>query len=419
MSENWATAWTASAQGPYPHGRETAQPDLSSVFPNPDQGAYSQSFRMIVRPDIWGTQARIRLSNAHGTMPINFESVFVGQQLMSSAIFPQSNREVSFNGSKKVTIPAGHWHTSDPVELDFIKNTEDPLLAGQKLAVSFHINGRSGPMTYHAKALQTSYLSDQNSGDFCASEEEIAFPYSTTSWFFLDALDMKMDKPAKVILVFGDSISDGSGSTINGYDRWPDVVARRLNAKYGNRVSLINQGIGGNQILEPQGDTFPEDRLGGISALDRLDRDVISMSSISTVIWLEGINDLGFSNASSDDIFDGINEGVKIMRQKIPGVRVIGSTLTSALNATTSGHGRRTVDKHRRTFNDRVRSTDIFDAIIDFDEVTIDINDGQLRSEMVPNSSIGGPGDLLHPNRIGYQAMGMAVNIDELLGKQN
>jgi len=416
MTENWAAAWTASAQGPFPHGRETAQPDLSTLFPGPDHGASDQSFRMIIRPDIWGTQARIRLSNAHGNKPINFENIYVGLQSMSSQIFPGSNRQIKFNGSGKVTIPHGEWTTSDPVNLDFITEPDDRLLVGKTLAVSFYVSGKSGPMTYHAKALQTSYLSAMNSGVVSHSEDEKAFPYSTTSWFFLDALDMKMPETTKVIVAFGDSISDGSASTINGYDRWPDVLARRLHAKYGNTVSLINQGIGGNQILGPKKDTPPEDRLGGISALSRLERDVISMSGVSSVIWLEGINDLGFSDASSDDIFEGIRQGVELMRNKIPSVRIIGGTLTSALNATTSGHGRKSVDGHRRSFNDLIRNSNIFDGIIDFDKVTIDESTGQLRHEMVPNSSIGGPGDLLHPNRIGYQAMGMAVDIDTIVG---
>ena len=336
---------------------------------------------------------------------------------MSSALLPGTNQPIKFGDADDITIVPGTWAVSDPINLDFLTDPGDPLLAGKSLAVSFHVTGDSGPMTYHAKALQTSYLSKQGSLPVSQSEDETAFPYSTTSWFFLDALYMNMTTPTKVIVVFGDSISDGSGSSINGFDRWPDVVARRLHAKFGNSASMVNQGIGGNQIIGPSDDTSPADRLGGISALARLERDVVNMMGVSTVIWLEGINDLGFTDATAADIIGGIRTGVTKMRQVIPNLRIIGATLTTALNASTAGHGREAVDTHRRAFNAFIRSTDIFDGIIDFDAATVDETTGQLRPEMVPNTCIGGPGDRLHPNRIGYQAMAAAVDIDMLVGE--
>src|SRR5262249_52515412 len=92
----WATAWTASVQGPYPSGNASAQPDLSLVFPSADLGAHDQSFRLIVRPDIWGTEARVRFSNAFGTRPITFDGVFVGVQSSGAAVLADTNRAVTF-----------------------------------------------------------------------------------------------------------------------------------------------------------------------------------------------------------------------------------------------------------------------------------------------------------------------------------
>ena len=415
MNEHWAAAWSASAQGPFPYGRETAQPDLSALFPEPGYSATNQSFRMIIRPDIWGRQLRIRLSNAHGSKPITFKDLYVGMQSMSSAILPGTNRQIQFYGLDIVTIEAGQWAVSDPVTLDFITNLKDPLLTGKTIAVSFQVSGNSGPMTYHAKALQTSYLSEPDAREVCSSQEEAGFPYSTTSWFFLDAVDMNMNAPTKVIVAFGDSISDGSGSTINGNDRWPDVVSRKLHAKFGDSVAMINQGIGGNQILGPPDSTSAAERIGGISALKRLERDVVNMTGVSTVIWLEGINDFGFTGVSEEDVIEGVKHGVAVMRKSIPGVRIIGATLTTALNATTAGHGKKSVDTRRRAFNNFVRTTNIYDGIIDFDAVTIYEATGELKPEMVPNSCIGGPGDKLHPNRIGYQSMAAAVDVNMLV----
>lgn len=416
MTEFWTAAWTASAQGPFPHGRETAQPDLTAVFPDPETGAHNQSFRMIVRPDVWGREARIRLSNAHGDRPVAFDGIHLGMQAMSSAILPGTNRALTVDGRDSVTIEPGAHKLSDPVALDFLTDPNDPLLTGRTLAVSFHIAGHSGPLTYHAKALQTSYLSERGGGSLGHLEGEFPFPFATTSWFFLDAVDMNRETETRVVVAFGDSISDGSGSTINGHDRWPDVLSRRLHARYGNSVSVVNQGIGGNQILGPSEGTPPADRLGGISALSRLERDVISLAGVSTVIWLEGINDLGHAGATADAIIGGLTEGVARLRAALPGVRIIVGTLTPALNATTGGHGTAEVDAYRRAYNDFIRNSDLFDGVIDFDAVTIDPATGELLPDMRPGSSIGGDGDKLHPNRIGYQAMGAAVDLDMVFG---
>lgn len=416
MTDYWTAAWCASSQGPFPHGRETAQPELDALFPQPNHGARDQSFRMIVRPDVWGREARLRLSNAHGDRPVTLDGVHLGMQAMSSAILPGTNRAVTFDGQDSVTIDSGAHRLSDPVALDFLTDADDPLLSGRAMAVSFHVVGDSGPMTYHAKALQTSYLSGRGAGSLGHLEDESPFPYSTTSWFFLDSVDMNMEAKTRVVVAFGDSISDGSGSTINGHDRWPDVLSRRLHAKYGKSVSLVNQGIGGNQILGPPEGTPPEDRLGGIPALARLERDVISMAGVTTVIWLEGINDLGHADATADAIIGGLSQGVARLREALPEIRIVVGTLTPALNATTGGHGTPQVDMHRRAYNDFIRTSDLFDGVIDFDAVTIDQATGELKPDMRPSSSIGGPGDNLHPNRIGYQVMGHAIDLNMIAG---
>ena len=202
MPSYWAAAWSASAQGPFPHGRETAQPDLTSVFPDPEFGASDQSFRMIVRPDIWGAEARIRLSNAHGSRPVTFDGAYVGLHVMSSAVLPGTNRPIHFGGTASVTIEPGAHAVSDPVALDFVPDPDNPMMSGRALAISFHVAGESGPMTYHAKALQTSYVSDRDAGSLGHDENESGFPTPTTSWFFLDAMDMNMASKPRVIVAF-------------------------------------------------------------------------------------------------------------------------------------------------------------------------------------------------------------------------
>src|SRR5882757_10452225 len=179
--ENWVVSWTGPVQGPYPVGNPSAQPEQKFAFPEPAAGAKDQTFRLIVRPDLWGRQARVRLSNAFGTKPVTFDGVYVGLQLGSAALVRGSNRPVTFDGKPSITVAPGNSAWSDPVALPFVKQPDD--LAGRRLAVSFHIAGDSGPMTWHAKALTTSYVTAPGAGAKGASEDEAAFPYTTASWF--------------------------------------------------------------------------------------------------------------------------------------------------------------------------------------------------------------------------------------------
>ena len=197
--KKWVTAWTASAQGPYPSGFALLQPDLSLAFPDPGRGADDQSFRMIVRPDLWGGEARIRLSNAFGLKPVRFDRVYIGLHFESSAVAAGSNRPVTFGGKDWVEIPPGQDAWSDAAALPFVPEDDAASFLGRKLAISFHVAGESGPMTWHAKALTTSYLTAPHAGVVGAREDEAAFPFSTTSAFFLDALDMRASAGTKLV----------------------------------------------------------------------------------------------------------------------------------------------------------------------------------------------------------------------------
>ena len=159
QGEKWAASWAASPHGPYPSGNPSAQPDLSTAFDSADGGAVDQTFRLIVKPDLWGKTARLRLTNVFGTRPVTFDDVFVGLQSSGGNVTSGTNRRVLFErGRTSLTIPAGGAVMSDPVDLSFVTSAADPLLIGRKLVVSFHAVASTGPMTWHAKALTTSYL---------------------------------------------------------------------------------------------------------------------------------------------------------------------------------------------------------------------------------------------------------------------
>ncbi len=154
---------------------------------------------------------------------------------------------------------------------------------------------------------------------------------------------------------------------------------------------------------------------GGPSALQRLERDVLGLSGVGAVIWLEGINDFSKNgSATADAVIAGMKEGVGRLRAGLPGVRVIGATLTTALGSSSAAHGTAEQDEKRRALNEFIRTSGLFDAVVDFDAATLDPSTGGLRPEFVPESTTGGPGDKLHPNRAGYQAMGHAVDLRTL-----
>jgi len=407
--EKWVASWTASPHGPYPSGNPSAQPDLSAVFETAAGGAIDQTFRLIVKPDLWGKAARIRLTNVFGAQPVTFDDVFVGLQSSGGNITPGTNRPVRFErGRTSVTIPAGASAASDAIVLDFVRSPSDPLLAGRKLVVSFHVVGSSGPMTWHAKALTTSYVTAPRAGSHGREESDAAFPFTTTSWYFLDAVDVVAAADVVVVACFGDSITDGTASTLNGDDRWPDVLSRRLHEKYGARVSVVNAGIGGNRVASPARYSTATPTAGGPSALERFDRDVADLPGVSAVIWLEGINDLS-GGAKADAVIASMRDIVA--RGRARGLKILGATIVSSLGSATA-HGTPEADAERQAINTFIRSAGAFDGVVDFDLATRDSQTGGLRAAFQPNSTTGGPGDRLHPNRAGYQAMGNAVDLD-------
>jgi len=401
---DWVTTWAGVAHGTYPLGTAVLQPVLTFAFPNATTSANEQSFRMTVRPTVWGDTFRFRFSNVFGSQPLTLDNIYVGLQASAGTIEEDTNTPVRFQGGRRrVVIPAGQFLWSDPVSLDFARDPEKLLLFGRKLAISFHVVGSSGPMTWHSKALQTNYITAPGAGVHSDEETDEAFPYTSTSWYFLDAVDTRGVRNAMTVVTLGDSITDGTGSTLNGDDRWPDDLSRRLHEAYGNQVAVANAGIGGNRILTDAG-------AGGPPALSRLDRDVLGLSGVNAVIWMEGINDLN-AGASAESVIAGIRTGVATLRARRPGIKIIQATLTSALGFGTTGTPEQ--DARRQAVNAFIRSAGIFDSVADFDAVTIDPATGRLKPEFQPNSSTAAI-DFIHPNRAGYLAMVQTIDLDVL-----
>jgi lysophospholipase L1-like esterase len=220
-----------------------------------------------------------------------------------------------------------------------------------------------------------------------------------------------------VICAFGDSITDGTHTTLNENDRWMNDLSRRLHNAFGNRVSIVNEAIGGNRVVNP---AVPN-ATSGPAAVDRLDRDVLGLSGLTHVIWLEGINDFGGQH-TPDAVIAGYKDIAGRLHAK--GVKVYAGTLTSALGmenpaegwpvgtkSVTADNGAR-ADQDRKTLNAFIRTGGLFDGIEDFDAATLDPATGNMKADYVPNSQLTQlPWDYLHPNHAGYLAMAGAVDI--------
>ena len=99
------------------------------------------------------------------------------------------------------------------------------------------------------------------------------------------------------------------------------------------------------------------------------------------------------------------------LRARLPGVRIIGATLTPNLHSTNPEHGSDEENAKVLAYNDFVRTTKLFDAVVDFNKATLDPASGELRAEFVPDNPVGGPGAKLHPNPAGYRAMANSIDL--------
>ncbi len=388
------------------------QPDLAFPFPNASTTgatAIDQTFRSMVKPDLWARTIRIRFSNVFGSKPVTFRSVTVGLQEYSANLVKDTLTAVTFGGGGAVTIQPGQRAWSDPIRLWWVKGADDRSVQGRNLAISYAVLGDSGPMTYHSGANQTSFITAQGSGDHSWDEDAFAFQFTTTSWFFVETVDVQADRDTVVVCAFGDSITDGTHTTLNINDRWMNVLSRRLHNAFGDKVSIVNEAIGGNRVVNP----VVPNAASGPAAVDRLDRDVLGLSGLTDVIWLEGINDLGGAH-TTDSIIAGYKDVVS--RLHAAGVSVYAGTVTSALGVFgvpfPTGDNGPVVEAGRQVLNGFIRHSGLFDGVEEFDLATLDPATGNMRAVYLPNSQFTQlPWDYLHPNHAGYNAMGGVVDI--------
>jgi lysophospholipase L1-like esterase len=373
----WVSAWTAS-------------PDSA------DAPLKAGTIRQIVRVSLGGSQLRLRLSNLFGTGPLTLGPVHVAWRGSGASIQPDTDRAVTFQGQPTLILPKGESALSDPVSLE--------VHALQELAVSVYLPTGTGPSTIHGLGNQTAYLTE--GGDATAAT---TFPVGRTddSRFFLTDVEVLAGPKAQVFVAFGDSITDGVGSTLDQNARWPDAFAARLQADpAGASIAVVNAGIAGNRILNDGVEPFV-----GPSGLARFDRDALSKPSVRWILLLAGGNDVSASDmltapkehVSAQQIIEGMK--MLIARAHAKGLKIWGATLLPNAGVRKPFIRTEAGVAKRQAINAWVRSSGAFDAVVDFEQV---MRDPAHPDQLLPAYDSG---DHLHPNNAGYRAMAAAIDV--------
>ena len=383
--EHWVGTWATAVMAPRqaPQGQQQAQQNQA---PRPVTAFNNQTLRQTVRVSIGGDRARVVFSNAFGTGPLAIGAARVALRQSASAIVPKSDRALTFGGRPSTIIPPGALIVSDPVSMTI------PDLGDLVIDLYLPEDTASTAMvtTMHATGLQTNYISQPGNHTGAA---DLAGAGTTQSYFFLSRVEVMAPQSVGALVAFGDSITDGTRSTPDTNNRWPNHFAKRLIAQ--NRMGVMNLGISGNRVLSDG---------AGVSALARFDRDVLAQPGVTHVVVLEAINDVGGARENPSPTAEDLIVAHQQLaaRAHAQGLKIFVSTLTPFEGA---GYFTEVGEAKRQAFNKWVRSQNVYDGVIDFDAVT---RDPQSPTKFLPKYDAG---DHLHPSDAGYEAMANAIDL--------
>lgn len=373
------TAWISSWS--------SAQLDASGTNLPPDQGLAGNTYRQFIRTSTGGNQLRLTFSNKFGASDLEINKVHIADQVRadSSEIDVSTDTPLTFNGSEKVTIPAGETVTSDPV--DYVTT---PL---QRIAVTTLFGKTPVKTTSHTGARCNNYFSF---GD-CVSDWFMGASCTRVSWYFLQDLDVTTSDSTEAVACFGDSITDGYGTVPDEYERWTDALAENFQKdKKTSHLTVLNEGIGGNAIF------------GGLgqAAKDRFDRDVIEKNGVKHLVILIGINDIGGATSLYSSLVEKMKTEYKTMIDKAhaKGIDVYMCTILpfkgNSYYSASEGPSR---EEMRTDINKWIVSGESgADHVIDLSKALTDANDQEKMASEYAN-------DYLHPNADGYRLIGDLV----------
>jgi lysophospholipase L1-like esterase len=384
-----------------------SSPQALDLSPNdPLSKIDGRTVRERVRVSVGGAQIQIRLSNEFGSAPLLVGAATFAMPTSPESIKPGSAKVITFGGQGSITIPAGAPVVSDPVAFPVAPNTE--------ISINLYFPRKGTALTGHELALKRTVISIP--GNQTSSETLVHGTTSDSSVVVSEVL-VPAQAQQRLVVAFGDSITDGDGSTPETDHPWPGDLNRRLGksaegSRFGKNaegsVAVVNEGIAGNRLL---GDGF------GVNALARFDRDVLAVPGVTHVVLLEGINDISFPGAklggeyladpkdmrSAGDIIGAYQQ--LIARAHARGVKIIGATMTPCEGVIVPGYYSEAKNAIREAVNKWIRTSGAFDGVIDFDAV---LRDPKHPSRLLPRFASK---DRLHPNDAGYQAMADAIDL--------
>ena len=379
------TAGIALASGHWVGTWGTA-PQLVERHNNPPApGLTNNSLRQIVQVSIGGKKVRLKLTNEFSTEPTEIKAIELSIAKTagsSSEIDEASTVSLTFDGKQSVTIPAGGMIVSDAVKF--------PIGNRENVAITIHYGKTSPSVSGHPGSRTSSYLKEGNTTDFTGA-------IRTDHWYNIQTLEVEASKKAGAVAILGNSITDGRGSTTNEQNRWADVLSRRLLAnKATKNVGVLNMGIGGNCVLR-----------GGLgpTGKDRYHRDLFGQEGVKWIILFEAVNDLGGARngvQTAERIIDVYKEIIDEAHQK--GIRVYGATITpfKGNNYYSADH-----EKGRTTLNEWIRTSNLLDGVIDFDQAVRNPEDPEaMQKEFLFEN------DWLHFNAKGYETMGSSIDLN-------
>jgi lysophospholipase L1-like esterase len=394
-AEGQATRWVATwSSAPIAPGRTT----IDAIFGRDHSRAFeNQTIRHVVHTSVGGKRVRIRLSNAFGFEPLRIGAAQVAVRRADASIFPSTNRRVTFSGQGSILVPAGAVAVSDSVDLD--------VPAAGDLAVSIFLPGPTEQATFHEVTQQTSYVT--GAGNFVGAAD-LPGAEATTSTFYLTVVEVLPSESVGTLVAFGDSITQGGGSSLDENRSWPEVLSARLNpVPHRPRLSVVNQGVGCGRLL------FDICGPGGAA---RFDRDVLAVTGVRHVIVALGLNDLmipsilplfgetdfAAETVSAADIITGLHQ--LTLRARARNLRVYGATITPNGSSTVPGAFTPEIEAKRQAVNRWIRTGGAFDAVIDFDAVVRDPADPTRMLALLDDDGV-------HPNDAGHAAMANAINL--------
>lgn len=376
----WVTTWGCAPQLTEPHNL-------------PPVPLAHSTLRQFIRTSIGGQQLRVRFSNAYGTnaVTINAANVALANAAGSAGngdINPATDKALTFHGAPGAVIPPGQVVYSDPLAFDLpaLTNVAVSIYFGSISATT--INGHPGSRT-------TSFIVASNA----VSAASLPAASKTKHWYIITGLEVLGDGASKSVVILGDSITDGRGSTDDGNNRWPDILAQRLATNSPTAgVGVVNLGIGGNAIF------------GGLgpAAVKRFERDILGQSGARYFILFEGVNDIGSGSSSMTTATNLVNAyGDMATKAKARGLRAYGATITPFGG---SGYYSELHEQERQFVNTWIRTNTVFDGVIDFDAAVRDPADPvKFKAEYYPGVNAN---DWLHLNPAGLKAMGDAIDLN-------